>query len=60
MVYLACQAEDDRADPTAGEADGDIDAAEWAGLDTVRQRMPDMFEPARMHLEAVLGAIGQF
>ena len=60
MVYLACQAEDDQAEPAAAETDGDIDAAEWAGLDTVRARMPDMFEPVRMHLEAVLGAIEQF
>lgn len=60
MVYLACRAEDDQADPAATEADGDIDAAEWAGLDTVRARMPDMFEPVRSHLEAVLGSIERY
>jgi 8-oxo-dGTP diphosphatase len=60
MVYLACQAEDDQAEPAAVEADGDIDRAEWAGLDMVRQRMPDMFDPVRMHLEAVLGSIERY
>jgi 8-oxo-dGTP diphosphatase len=60
MIYLACQAEDDQAEPAAGEADGDIDMAEWAGLDTVRARMPDMFDPVRHHLEAVLGSIERY
>jgi 8-oxo-dGTP diphosphatase len=59
MVYLAAQPEDDQAEPQVGDTE-DLDAVEYAGLDTVRQRMPDMYEAVRMHLEAVLGAIGQF
>jgi 8-oxo-dGTP diphosphatase len=59
VIYLAAQPEDDQAEPVIGDAD-DLDAVEYAGLDTVRQRMPDMYEAVRMHLEAVLGAIEQF
>lgn len=60
MVYLACQAEDDRAAPPWRTDDEDLDRAEWAGLDVVRERMPDMFGPVRAHLEAVLGSIEKF
>lgn len=61
MIYMACQAEDDTLAPgvTSAEAD-DLDQAEYVGLDTVRERMPDMYEPARAHLEAVLGNREQF
>jgi 8-oxo-dGTP diphosphatase len=61
MVYLACQAADDATEPQIGEAAvDDLDAAEYAGLDVVRERMPDMFDVVRVHLEAILGQIGQF
>ena len=61
MVYLACSAEeDDRTAPAVHEDDADIDRVEWAGLDVVRDRMPDMYQPVRAHLEAVLGAIKKF
>jgi 8-oxo-dGTP diphosphatase len=53
-VYLAAEAIDDAAAPEVLDAD-DLDAVEWADLDTARQRMPDMFPPVREHLEAVLG-----
>ena len=33
----------------------DLDAVEWADLDTARARMPEMYPPVREHLEAVLG-----
>jgi 8-oxo-dGTP diphosphatase len=59
MIYLACQPEDDQAEPVLGDME-DLDAVEWAGLDTVRDRMKDMFEPVRAHLEAVLGSIGRY
>jgi 8-oxo-dGTP diphosphatase len=64
MVYLACQPEKevntDRTAPEVGADDADLDRAEWAGLDTVRDRMPDMYEPVKAHLEATLGSIERF
>jgi ADP-ribose pyrophosphatase YjhB (NUDIX family) len=54
MVYLAAEAEDDTAEPQVLDTD-DLDAVEWADLDTVRERMPDMYPPVREHLEAVFG-----
>lgn len=60
MVYMICQAENDRTVPAVHEDDEDLDRAEWAGLDTVRDRMPDMYEPVKAHLEAVLGSIEKF
>ena len=52
-IYLACQPEDDSAVPIVGDTE-DLDAVEWVGLDLVRSRMPDMFEPVLAHLQAVL------
>jgi 8-oxo-dGTP diphosphatase len=60
MIYLICQPEDDRMVPAVDETDVDLDRAEWAGLDTVRDRMPDMFAPVKAHLEATLGSIEKF
>jgi 8-oxo-dGTP diphosphatase len=60
MIYLICQPEDDRMVPAVDETDEDLDRAEWAGLDTVRERMPDMFAPVKAHLEATLGSIERF
>lgn len=59
MIYMACEVEGDSLEPRVGDPD-DLDAVEWAGLDAVRQRMPDMYEPVRAHLEAVLGQIEMF
>jgi 8-oxo-dGTP diphosphatase len=59
MVYLAATAPEPPPDPVVGDTE-DLDAVEWVGLDTVRDRMPDMYEPVRLHLEAVLGPAGQF
>lgn len=60
MVYLICQPGNDRIVPAVHENDEDLDRAEWAGLDTVRERMPDMYEPVKAHLEATLGGIERF
>lgn len=60
MVYMACQPENDRMVPAVHADDEDLDRAEWVGLDTVRDRMPDMFVPVKAHLEAVLGGIERF
>lgn len=54
MVYITASANSEAA-PQVLDTD-DLDAVEWAGLDTVRERMPDMYGPVREHLEAVLSA----
>lgn len=54
MVYLAAEAVDEDAEPQVLDTD-DLDTVEWAALDVVRERMPDMYPPVREHLEAVLG-----
>lgn len=54
MVYLAADAADEAAEPRLLGTD-DLDAVEWAGLDAVRERMPDLYPVVREHLEAVLG-----
>ena len=53
-VYLAADVAGDALEPQVLDAE-DLDAVEWADLDTVRARMPDMYPPVREHLEAVLG-----
>jgi hypothetical protein len=60
MVYLACSAVDDEAEPRIVEEESDLDAVRWAGLDFARNNMPDMYPPVRAHLEAVLSSINQF
>ena len=60
MIYLACQPENDRTVPAVDVGDGDLDRVEWAGLDTVRDRMPDMYAPVKAHLEVTLGSIERF
>ena len=52
MVYITASAE--ALDAAVGDEE-DLDAVEWAGLDEVRERMPDLYPPVREHLEAVLG-----
>jgi len=59
MVYLAANAAEPAPDPQLLDTE-DLDAVEWAGLDEVRDRMPDMFGPVREHLEAILGPAGRF
>lgn len=59
MIYMACRPDDDTVIPRVVD-DADLDAAEYVGLDTVRERMPDMYEPVRAHLEAELGNRQQF
>lgn len=54
MVYLAAEAVDEDTEPQVLDTD-DLDAVEWASIDAVRERMPDMYPPVREHLEAVLG-----
>jgi 8-oxo-dGTP diphosphatase len=54
MVYLAANAVDETAEPKVADLE-DLDAVEWADLDTVRERMPDLYPVVREHLEAVLG-----
>ncbi len=54
MVYLAAEAQDGDTEPQVLDTE-DLDAVEWADLDTARERMPDMYPPVREHLEAVLG-----
>lgn len=54
MVYLAAEAVDEDAEPQVLDT-ADLDAVEWASIDAVRERMPDMYPPVREHLEAVLG-----
>jgi 8-oxo-dGTP diphosphatase len=54
MVYLAAEAVDEDAEPQVLDT-ADLDAVEWASIDEVRERMPDMYPPVREHLEAVLG-----
>ena len=54
MVYLAAEAVDEDTEPQVLDTD-DLDTVEWAALDVVRERMPDMYPPVREHLEAVLG-----
>jgi len=53
-VYLAADAVDATAELKVLDTE-DLDAVEWADLDTARERMPDMYPPVREHLEAVLG-----
>ena len=53
MVYLAADAVDEATEPRVLDNE-DLDAVEWASLDAVRERMPDMYPPVREHLEAVL------
>lgn len=54
MVYLAANAVDEAAEPEVLGTD-DLDAVEWADIDMVRERMPDLYPVVREHLEAVLG-----
>jgi 8-oxo-dGTP diphosphatase len=54
MVYLAAEAIDEDTEPQVLDT-ADLDDVEWASLDAVRERMPDMYPPVREHLEAVLG-----
>jgi 8-oxo-dGTP diphosphatase len=54
MVYLAAEAVNEDVEPQVLDT-ADLDAVEWASLDEVRERMPDMYPPVREHLEAVLG-----
>lgn len=54
MVYLAAETIDEDTEPQVLDT-ADLDAVEWASLDAVRERMPDMYPPVREHLEAVLG-----
>ena len=54
MVYLAANAVDEAAEPKVLGTD-DLDAVEWADIDMVRERMPDLYPVVREHLEAVLG-----
>lgn len=54
MVYLAANAVDEDVAPMVGDTE-DLDAVEWADLDAVRERMPDLYSPVREHLEAELG-----
>ena len=54
MVYLAANAVDEAVEPKVLDTE-DLDAVEWADLDTVRERMPDLYPVVREHLEAVLG-----
>jgi 8-oxo-dGTP diphosphatase len=53
MVYITAAAENS-SEPAVGDEE-DLDAVEWAGLDEVKERMPDLYPPVREHLEAVLG-----
>jgi 8-oxo-dGTP diphosphatase len=54
MVYLAANAVDESAEPKVLDTE-DLDAVEWADIDQVRERMPDLYPVVREHLEAVLG-----
>jgi len=54
MVYLAADAVDEAAEPQVLDTE-DLDAVEWADVNTVRERMPDLYPVVREHLEAVLG-----
>ena len=54
MVYLAADAVDETVEPKVLDTE-DLDAVEWADLDTVRERMPDLYPVVREHLDAVLG-----
>ena len=54
MVYLAAEPIDEDTEPQVLDT-ADLDAVEWASLDEVRERMPDMYPPVREHLDAVLG-----
>ena len=54
MVYLAADAVDETVEPRVLDTE-DLDAVEWASLDTVRERMPDLYPVVREHLDAVLG-----
>lgn len=54
MVYITASASGE-PDPQVLDTD-DLDAVEWAGLETIRERMPDMYQPVREHLEAVLSS----
>jgi 8-oxo-dGTP diphosphatase len=59
MVYITASAVD-ATEPKVGDVE-DLDAVEWAGLDEVKERMPDLYPPVREHLEAVLGgSTGKF
>ena len=54
MVYLAADAVDEAVEPQVLDTE-DLDAVEWADIDQVRERMPDLYPVVREHLEAVLG-----
>jgi 8-oxo-dGTP diphosphatase len=53
-VYLAAEPVDEATAPQVLDTE-DLDAVEWASLEDARERMPDMYQPIREHLEAVLG-----
>ncbi|MGH3171073.1 MAG: NUDIX hydrolase [Trebonia sp.] len=59
MIYMACTVLPDSPAPRLLDTE-DLDAVEFAGLDVVRDRMPDMYPPVREHLGAVLGNVGRF
>lgn len=54
MVYLAAEPTAEGAEPKVLDTE-DLDAVEWADIDTVRERMPDLYPVVREHLDAVLG-----
>jgi hypothetical protein len=54
VVYLAAEALNPDDDLQVLDVD-DLDEVEWASLEQVRERMPDIYEPVLEHLRAVLG-----
>jgi 8-oxo-dGTP pyrophosphatase MutT (NUDIX family) len=52
IIYLACSPTGD-TDPTVA-APREVAEVQWVGLDELDQLMPDLYQPAREHLAAVL------
>lgn len=53
LVYLTCRPTEG-TDARVGSKD-ELTEVRWVGLDAVDELLPDMFKPARDHLQTVLG-----
>jgi NADH pyrophosphatase NudC (nudix superfamily) len=53
IIYIACSATAE-TEPAAAAA-REVAEARWVTLHELNQLMPDLYEPAREHLTAILG-----
>jgi 8-oxo-dGTP diphosphatase len=60
MIYMAATTAEDSPSPRLNPDDEDLNEVRYAGLDEVRELMPDIYKPILEHLEAVLGNAAVF